>query len=117
MRDSARRVGGAARALRDLRGLAPVRRLEWAALNDAEELRRRHRADIREEEPRLVGIGCEPEFAIGQRALLVEHTLWDCVPLLDGMAEEVETRGGITAIAISHPVRRSAERYIAALGR
>jgi glyoxylase-like metal-dependent hydrolase (beta-lactamase superfamily II) len=72
----------------------------WTTL---EELRASHRAEIREEEPGLVGIGCEPSFAIGQRALLVENVLWDCVPLLDGMGEEVESRGGLRAIAISHP--------------
>jgi glyoxylase-like metal-dependent hydrolase (beta-lactamase superfamily II) len=72
----------------------------WTTL---EELRAKHRAELREEDPDLLGIGCEPEFAIGQRALLVENVLWDCVPLLDGMAEAVEARGGLTAIAVSHP--------------
>jgi glyoxylase-like metal-dependent hydrolase (beta-lactamase superfamily II) len=72
----------------------------WTTLED---LRGRHRADLREEEQGLLGIGCDPPFAIGQRALLVERVLWDCVPLLDGMAEAVEARGGLRAIAISHP--------------
>ena len=72
----------------------------WTTL---EQLRAAHKADIREEEAGLVGIGCEPAVAIGQRALLVESVLWDCVPLLDGMAGEVEARGGLRAIAISHP--------------
>jgi glyoxylase-like metal-dependent hydrolase (beta-lactamase superfamily II) len=66
-----------------------------------------HRPDIREEEPRLTGIGLEPSFAIGQRALLVEssggNVLWDCVPLLDETAVFVESRGGLAALAISHP--------------
>ena len=56
----------------------------------------------------LVGIGTEPKFAIGQRALLVpfqgSNLLWDCVTLLDdATAAEVERRGGLAAIAISHP--------------
>jgi glyoxylase-like metal-dependent hydrolase (beta-lactamase superfamily II) len=72
----------------------------WTTL---EELRRAHRAELREEEPGLLGIGCEPPFAIGQRALHVERVLWDCVPLLDGMAEAVEGHGGLRALAISHP--------------
>jgi hypothetical protein len=72
----------------------------WTTL---EELRASHRADVRDEEPGLVGIGCTPSFAIGQRALLVEGVLWDCVPLLDGMAEAAEAHGGLRAIAISHP--------------
>jgi hypothetical protein len=56
----------------------------------------------------LVGIGTAPSFAIGQRALLVPfgdgNLLWDCVTLLDdATAAEVERRGGLAAIAISHP--------------
>jgi hypothetical protein len=56
----------------------------------------------------LVGIGTTPHFAIGQRALLVpfgdSNLLWDCVALLDdATAEEVERRGGLAGIAISHP--------------
>jgi glyoxylase-like metal-dependent hydrolase (beta-lactamase superfamily II) len=72
----------------------------WTTL---EELRGRLRAEIRKEAPGLLGLGCEPSFAIGQRALLVEGVLWDCVPLLDGMVEAVEERGGLRAIAIDHP--------------
>ena len=61
-----------------------------------------------EEAPRLLGIGTEPEFAIGQRALLLQspggNLLWDCISLLDDETiAEVNARGGIRAIAISHP--------------
>jgi metallo-beta-lactamase superfamily protein len=78
---------------------------QWTTL---EELRSDHRADVREEEPGLVGIGCEPSFAIGQRALLVQapggNVLWDCVSLLDEeIGARVEELGGLKAIAISHP--------------
>jgi hypothetical protein len=63
---------------------------------------------IEEEGPSVVGIGTEPSFAIGQRALLVEapggNVLWDCVTFLDGdTVSEVERRGGLAAVAISHP--------------
>jgi hypothetical protein len=56
----------------------------------------------------FVGIGTRPSFAIGQRALLVpfgeSNLLWDCITLLDdATAAEVERRGGLAAIAISHP--------------
>ena len=56
----------------------------------------------------LLGIGTTPPFAIGQRALLVPYRdgnlLWDCITLLDdATAVEVERRGGLAAIAISHP--------------
>ncbi len=61
-----------------------------------------------EQEPSLLGIGIEPSFGIGQRALLVQATagnvLWDCIPLLDDeLRAAVSERGGLSAIAISHP--------------
>ena len=56
----------------------------------------------------MLGIGCTPHFAIGQRALLIRtpagNVLWDCVSLLDDtMIEIITALGGIAAIAISHP--------------
>jgi hypothetical protein len=78
---------------------------EWTTLK---RLAADHRNRFAEEAPRLLGIGTEPEFAIGQRALLVQspagNLLWDCVTLLDDRTiGEVNARGGIRAIAISHP--------------
>jgi glyoxylase-like metal-dependent hydrolase (beta-lactamase superfamily II) len=54
------------------------------------------------------GVGIEPGFAIGQRALLVpageRFVMWDCVPMIDeDAAAEIMRRGGLAAIAISHP--------------
>ncbi|MDQ6898709.1 MAG: MBL fold metallo-hydrolase, partial [Candidatus Dormibacteraeota bacterium] len=77
----------------------------WTTLD---ELRQQHQADIREEEPGLTGIGMKPGFAIGQRALLLEtpdgNVLWDCIPLLtEEMVSFLSSRGGLAAIAISHP--------------
>jgi hypothetical protein len=71
------------------------------------ELARERRNEIRAEAG-LVGIATEPRFAIGQRALLVPwgdgNLLWDCITLLDdATAAEVQRRGGLRAIAISHP--------------
>jgi glyoxylase-like metal-dependent hydrolase (beta-lactamase superfamily II) len=65
-------------------------------------------AQIRTEEPGLVGIGASPSFAIGQRALLVQspagNVLWDCIPFFDDTIQRhVEALGGLAAIAISHP--------------
>jgi hypothetical protein len=73
-----------------------------------EKLRLTNRNSIRFEELGLIGIGVEPSFAIGQRALLVRtpagSVLWDCVPLLDpALIEMIKALGGISAIAISHP--------------
>jgi hypothetical protein len=63
-----------------------------------------HRARVEEIEPGLLGIGMEPAFAIGQRALLTTGVLWDCVPLVnDEIARAVAGAGGIETIAISHP--------------
>jgi hypothetical protein len=69
-----------------------------------QELRTGHRSRIEELEPGLHGIGTEPGFAIGQRALLTGGLLWDCITLLDDeTATAVDQRGGIDTIAISHP--------------
>ncbi len=67
-----------------------------------------HRNLVVDEEPDLVSIGTEPEFAIGQRALLVRtpagNVLWDCISLLDEeTVTSVRDLGGLAAIAISHP--------------
>jgi glyoxylase-like metal-dependent hydrolase (beta-lactamase superfamily II) len=66
-----------------------------------------HRAELRDEHG-LLGIGCDPAFAIGQRALLVKssagNVLWDCIPYLDDeIVRRVKSDGGLAAIAISHP--------------
>jgi hypothetical protein len=69
-----------------------------------DELQGEHRNRIEEQEPGLAGIGTDPSFAIGQRALLVDGLLWDCITLLDdATAGAVEAAGGIHTIAISHP--------------
>ncbi|HEY7047582.1 MAG TPA: MBL fold metallo-hydrolase [Jatrophihabitantaceae bacterium] len=72
------------------------------------ELAREHRTVLREEEPDLIGIGLEPSFGIGQRALLVRtphgNVLWDCIALLDDAArDQIAELGGLAAICISHP--------------
>ena len=78
---------------------------QWTTL---EQLRTNHSNRIEEEGQNLFGIGTEPSFAIGQRALLVQspggNVLWDCVTLLDDRTiQRVNALGGIRAIAISHP--------------
>jgi len=77
----------------------------WTTL---ERLAANHHNRFEREAPELLGIGTEPEFAIGQRALLLQspggNFLWDCISLLDEKTiAEVNARGGIRAIAISHP--------------
>src|SRR5207249_4237971 len=73
-----------------------------------EALRLSHRIGYRQYEPQLIGLGMEPAFAIGQRALLVRHPdgniLWDCISLVDDATVAIVTAlGGLRAIAVSHP--------------
>lgn len=77
----------------------------WTTLGD---LQHQHQNTIKAEEPNLTGIGTDPPFAIGQRALLVQtphgNVLWDCISLIDDATiAAVRSRGGLAAIAISHP--------------
>ncbi len=78
---------------------------QWTTLEDL----RAERANLfRQLEPNLTGIGSEPRFAIGQRALLIQtpagNVLWDCISLIDeATVERINALGGLTAIAISHP--------------
>lgn len=78
---------------------------QWTTLDG---LRQNHRVAVRLEELGLYGIGMEPKFAIGQRALLITrpegNLLWDCLSLIDeGLVEMINGIGGLSAIAISHP--------------
>jgi hypothetical protein len=88
----------------DPRQYVPADGQRWTTLA---ELAADHHNEIRPEGD-LTGIATSPSFAIGQRALLVpfgdSNLLWDCVSLLDEpTAAEVERRGGLAGIAISHP--------------
>src|SRR5215475_9201635 len=59
-------------------------------------------------EPGVIGIGTQPAFAIGQRALVVctpnGNVLWDCIAMLDpATITLINGLGKLKAIAISHP--------------
>jgi hypothetical protein len=89
----------------DERQYVPTSGQTWTTL---EALRRRHINSFQQHEPNLIGIGSVPQFAIGQRALLVRtpagNYLWDCITLLDAATVEiVKGLGGLAGIAISHP--------------
>jgi glyoxylase-like metal-dependent hydrolase (beta-lactamase superfamily II) len=78
---------------------------DWTTLA---ELARDHRQTFVTEGERITGIGTEPGFAIDQRPLLLEspagNVLWDCSAVLtDATIAEIKRRGGLSAIAISHP--------------
>ena len=77
----------------------------WTTMD---ELRAGHHNRVEPEGPGLTGVGTDPKFAIGQRALHVRHAgggfLWDCLSLVDdATVGALQARGGVTGIAISHP--------------
>lgn len=78
---------------------------QWTTL---EELQKDHRTRIQAEGPGLTGIGIEPSFAIGQRALHIRGSaggfVWDCTSLVDQtLVTRVRELGGVRGMAISHP--------------
>jgi len=71
-------------------------------------LHRKHSIKLNKLHERLYEIEINPIFAIGQRALLVlsekGNVLWDCIPQLDELTIQfIKARGGLKAIAFSHP--------------
>ncbi|TDC96852.1 MBL fold metallo-hydrolase [Saccharopolyspora aridisoli] len=88
----------------DERQWVPREGQQWT---DLDALRAERRAVLRDEGG-VLGIGCEPKFAIGQRALLVRtgagSVLWDCTAYLDDeIVSAINELGGLIGIAISHP--------------
>jgi glyoxylase-like metal-dependent hydrolase (beta-lactamase superfamily II) len=78
---------------------------EWTTLT---ELTRTSRTTTRPIEAGITGIVTEPAFAIGQRAMLIEtpagNILWDCISSIDDeTVHTLKSRGGLAAIALSHP--------------
>src|SRR5580700_10956831 len=83
----------------------PPRGQTWTTLGA---LAAGHFNSYRQHEAGVIGIGTQPAFAIGQRALLVctphGNVLWDCTSLLDDAARaRIAELGGIAAICMSHP--------------
>jgi len=73
-----------------------------------EALASNHKNEIIQLNDRLFEIVTRPQFAIGQRALLVlsenGNILWDCISLLaNDTLSFISKKGGLKAIAISHP--------------
>ena len=79
---------------------------QWTTLDElAREGRKNTLTDI---EPGLAQVATQPQIAIGQRALLVQtpngNVMWDCVSFVDDASvNAIQQRGGLAAIAISHP--------------
>jgi hypothetical protein len=90
----------------DERQWVPASGQRWTTM---EELRAAgHSGEVRELEPGLLGIGVDPPFAIGQRALLVRtpagNLLWDPPGFIDQrQIQAVGDAGGLRAVSASHP--------------
>jgi hypothetical protein len=89
----------------DERQWVPTSGQSWTK---AEELHKTHSVKLNRLQDRLYEMEINPMFAIGQRTLLVlsekGNVLWDCIPLLDELAIEfIRSKGGLKAIAFSHP--------------
>jgi hypothetical protein len=87
------------------RQFVPPTGQSWTMLD---KLAARHANTFHQHEAGLIGIGTQPSFAIGQRALLVctphGNVLWDCIALIDDATVTlIKALGGLKAIAISHP--------------
>jgi hypothetical protein len=87
------------------RQYVPPRGQTWTTL---EALSHSHMNAWREYQPGITGIGSQPHFAIGQRALFLRtakgNVLWDCIATLDAATiSAIKGLGGLQAIAISHP--------------
>jgi hypothetical protein len=78
---------------------------QWTTLP---EMQKKYQNRIEDIDPNITGLGTTPSFGIGARVLLVQtpegNVLWECPSLLDhATIEAVRARGGISAIAVSHP--------------
>jgi len=89
----------------DERQYIPVTGQSWTKVDD---LHLKHSVKLNRLQDRLYEMEINPTFAIGQRALLIlsekGNVLWDCIPLLDELTIEfIKSKGGLKAIAFSHP--------------
>ncbi len=78
---------------------------QWTTL---EQLRGNHHNKFVPIEPGVTAIATEPQLGIGQQAYLIEtpagNYLWDLVAYVDETTiAEIQRRGGVTGIGISHP--------------
>jgi len=78
---------------------------QWAS---AAELNNKHSVLFKKINEQLYDCRIIPSFAIGQRAFLIcspqGNILWDCIPLLnEQVVAFIQSKGGLKAIAFSHP--------------
>lgn len=78
---------------------------EWVSFT---QLADGHSIKVKAHSEHLHELSITPRFAIGQRAFFIQtpagNVLWDCLPLLtEPVVDFIRQRGGLQAIAISHP--------------
>ncbi len=90
--------------------LDPRQFVNWSgqAWTGRTELAAGHKNRFGTEEFGVEWVVTEPQFAIGQRAFLIQtpsgNVLWDCLSLIDqATVNWIKRRGGAMAMAISHP--------------
>jgi DNA-directed RNA polymerase subunit RPC12/RpoP len=89
----------------DERQYVPRAGQRWAVMPD---LQRHFENELLRVDDGLFAVVTRPQFAIGQRAYLVQtpegNVLWDCISLVDpDTVSSIWAHGGVAAIAISHP--------------
>ena len=89
----------------DDRQYVPEKGQTWTTLD---ELANNYSVIVKKIKESLYELRMAPSFAIGQRALLVlapsGNILWDCISLLnEPTVEFIKSKGGLKAIAFSHP--------------
>jgi glyoxylase-like metal-dependent hydrolase (beta-lactamase superfamily II) len=88
----------------DDRQYVPESGQQWTTLAEL----KNHTIKITQLTEHIYALKIQPDFAIAQRALLVTspegNVLWDCIPYLDKPTIDfIKTKGGLKAIAFSHP--------------
>ncbi|NRA88188.1 MAG: hypothetical protein HRU28_12540 [Rhizobiales bacterium] len=89
----------------DERQYVPSSGQEWIKLADHYN---QHHINWVKVETNAYQLSLEPKIGIGQTAFFIEtkhgNYLWDCLPLInDKLIEDIKAKGGLNAIAISHP--------------
>jgi hypothetical protein len=96
-----------ANLVQEPRQFVPPSGQSWTTL---EKLQATHKNQFKQDDKdsRIWSIFSTPQVAIGQRAIFIQteagNVLWDCISLLDQETIDfINSRGGLAAIAISHP--------------
>jgi hypothetical protein len=89
----------------DDRQAVPEKGQSWTSLSDLQE---NYSVIVKQLKENLYELKMAPSFAIRQRALLVitpgGNILWDCIALInEPTIEFIKSKGGLKAIAFSHP--------------